>query len=140
MDAKNLIETLRARGLNFEVEGDHIKVEASREPDLETKALLHEVRQHKADVIEALIEDDPILTPEQWWPEFHRFHVEVVRSTPDLDWKWLREERPELHRTIKGIEDTIDGLGDARLSDVLSLMREWRGLVLKAESEQGTHE
>ena len=40
MDAKNLIETLRARGLNFEVEGDDIKVEASREPDLETKGLL----------------------------------------------------------------------------------------------------
>ena len=84
---------------------------------------------------------DPILTPEQWYPEFHRFHVQVVRSTPDLDWRWVRKDRPELYAAIKAIEDTIDGLGDARLSDVLNLMREWRDLILKAESErQGTHQ
>ena len=84
--------------------------------------------------------EDPILTLEQWYPEFHRFHIQVVQETPNLDWQWIRDKRPELHRAIKGIEDTIDGLGDARLSDVLSLMREWRDLILKAESErQGTH-
>ena len=82
-----------------------------------------------------------ILSPEEWYPEFHRFHVEVVRSTPDLDWGWLKRDRPELYHAIKAIEDTIDGLGDARLSDVLNLMREWRDLILKAESERkGTHE
>jgi len=83
------------------------------------------------------VEDgDPILTPAEWYPEFHRFHVEVVRSTPDLDWGWLREERPELHSAIKRIEDTTDDLGNARLSDVLSFMRSWRDLILQAESER----
>ena len=38
MDAKHLIETLEARGLNLRVNGDRIRVEASQEPDLETKA------------------------------------------------------------------------------------------------------
>ena len=79
---------------------------------------------------------DPILIPGEWWPEFHRFHVEVVRSTPDLDWGWLRRDRPQLFGSIKAIEDRIDGLGDARLSDVLSLMRDWRDLILQAESER----
>ena len=135
MDARNLIETLKARGLNLRVNGDRIRVEAPQEPDSETKALLDEVRQHKAAVIQAL-KEDPTLTPAEWWPEFHRFHVEVVRSTPDLDWGWLRKDRPELYAAIKAIEDTIDGLGDARLSDVLSLMRDWRDLILQAESER----
>ncbi len=81
-------------------------------------------------------EEDPILTPQQWYLEFHRFHVEVGRSTPDLDWGWLRKDRPELYAAIKAIEDTIDGLGDARLSDVLSFMRRWRDLILQAESER----
>ncbi len=32
-------------------------------------------------------------------------------------------------------------MGDTRLSEVLGLMRQWRELILKAESErQGTHE
>ena len=84
--------------------------------------------------------EDPILTPAEWYPEFHRFHVGVIRSTPDLDWGWLRRDRPQLFGTIKEIEDRIDTMGDTRLSDVLNLMREWRDLILKAESErQGTH-
>jgi len=133
MDAKNLIEALKARGLNFQVDGEQIKVLASREPDIETKALLNEVRHYKAEIIEALTKDDPILTREQWYPEFQRFHVEVVRRTPNLDWIWLRERQPELHRAIQGIEDRIDSLGNARLSVVMEIMTDWRALVQNAE-------
>lgn len=50
MDARNLIETLKGRGLSLRVEGDRIKVEAPHEPDPETKALLWELRQHREEV------------------------------------------------------------------------------------------
>jgi len=75
-------------------------------------------------------EDDPVLSPDQWYREFHRFHVQVVL---DLDWAWLRECRPELLKSIRGKEAQLDALGDARLSEVMVIMREWRELILKAE-------
>ena len=81
-------------------------------------------------------EDDPVLSPDQWYREFHRFHVLVVQETPDLDWAWLREQRPELLQTIKDKEAKLDALGDAKLSEVLAIMREWRGLILNAEFER----
>ena len=77
-----------------------------------------------------------ILSPEEWYPEFHRFHVQVVQETPDLDWQWLREQRPDLYTAIRDRENEIDGLGDSRLSIVMQVMTEWRELVLKAEFER----
>lgn len=50
MDARNLIETLKSRGLSLRLDGDQIKVEAPQEPDPETKALLSELRQHREEV------------------------------------------------------------------------------------------
>ncbi len=50
MDARNLIETLKGRGLSLRVEGDRIKVEAPQEPDPETKALLSELTQYREEV------------------------------------------------------------------------------------------
>ena len=50
MDARNLVETLRGRGLFLRVEGDRIKVEAPEEPDIETKALVEELRTHKEEI------------------------------------------------------------------------------------------
>jgi len=85
--------------------------------------------------------DDPILSPDQWYPEFHRFHVQVVQENPNLDWQWLREQRPDLYQAIKTKENELDGLQEARLSQVMEMMRQWRGLILQAESErQGTNE
>jgi hypothetical protein len=80
--------------------------------------------------------DDPILSVEQWYPEFHRFHMAVVGETPDFDYCWLRDVRPDLCHLIKAKEDQIDALGTARLSEVMTIMREWRGLVLKAELDR----
>ncbi len=56
MDAKNLIETLKARGVELRVNGDGIQAEASQEPDSDTQALLDEVRQHREEV-KALLAD-----------------------------------------------------------------------------------
>ena len=80
-------------------------------------------------------EEDPILTPEQWYPEFHRFHVQVVQETPNLEWQWLREHQPDLYRVIKGRENELDALGEARLSEVMEIMGQWRALILQAEME-----
>ena len=54
MDARNLIETLKARGVELRVNGDRIQVEAPQEPDSNTKALLDEVRRRRKEVISIL--------------------------------------------------------------------------------------
>ncbi len=41
-----------------------------------------------------------------------------------------------MYRAIKAKEDELDALQEARLSEVMEVMREWRELVLKAEFEQ----
>ncbi len=50
MDTRNLIQMLKGRGLSLRLEGDRITVEASQEPDPETKALLSELRQYREEV------------------------------------------------------------------------------------------
>jgi hypothetical protein len=47
MDMRTLVDTAKARGVVFKIDGDRIKVEAPREPDGETKALLESLRGHK---------------------------------------------------------------------------------------------
>ncbi len=58
MDARMLIETLKARGVELWVNGNGIQAEASQEPDSDTKALLDEVRQHREEV-KALLTGNP---------------------------------------------------------------------------------
>ncbi len=107
MDARVLIETLQSRGISVSLARDKVRVEAPQEPDEDTKALLQELREHKEEVKLFLNEEDPILTPEQWYPEFHRFHVQAVQETPNLDWQWLREQRPDLYTGIKDKENEL---------------------------------
>jgi hypothetical protein len=79
---------------------------------------------------------DPLLSVEQWYPEFHRFHMAVIAETPDFDYGWLRRNRLVLYQEIKAAENEIDALGSARLSNVIALMRQWRELILMAEFER----
>ena len=44
MDIRNLVDTAKARGVEFKIDGDRIKVEARAQPDNETKALLESLR------------------------------------------------------------------------------------------------
>ena len=80
--------------------------------------------------------DDPILAPGDLFPEFHRLHNAVVHETPDLDYGWVRRDRPDLYRRIKTIEDRIDGIEETRLSLIIGIMSGWRELILRAEFEQ----
>lgn len=82
------------------------------------------------------LENDPVLSLEVWYPVFHQLHLRVASETKGFDYRWVKDNRPKLHRRIKTIEDRIDALQEVRLSTVLSTMREWRELVLKAYFEQ----
>jgi hypothetical protein len=52
------VETARTKGLAFHVEGDRIKVEADREPDAQTKALIESLRDHKDELWSVLAAPD----------------------------------------------------------------------------------
>ena len=80
--------------------------------------------------------DDPIVSPEHWYPSFREFHHNVVRESPDFDYGELREHNPNVYPRLKAKEDEIDALGAARLSQVMALLREWRELILTAEFER----
>lgn len=80
--------------------------------------------------------DDPVLSPDQWYPHFRDFHHRVLSETPDLDYAWLKKHRPRLYREIKNLEGALDVLEYVRLSRVMKIMRQWRALILKAEFEQ----
>jgi len=81
-------------------------------------------------------EDDPILPLEAWYPVFKELHRKVVAETPHFDYLWLKEHRPDLYQAIKAKENELDALGPAPLSQVMAIMREWRGLILKAEFDR----
>ena len=78
-------------------------------------------------------EDDPIVPVWAWFPEFHAMHLKVVT----VDYLWLKEHRPDLYQAIKAKENGLDALKEARLSEVMVIVRHWRELVLKAEFERG---
>ena len=135
-DVRSLIETAQTRCLILFLEEGRVKVKAPQELDPETQALIQELRAHKEEIRSELAEEDPTLTPDQWYPEFHRFHVQVAQENPDFDRLWLKQYRPDLYLSLKAKEGEIDALHEARLSQVVAIMREWRELVLKAEFER----
>jgi len=136
MDARVLIETLQSRGLNVSLARDKVRVEAPQEPDVDTKVLLQELREHREEVKSFLNGEDPILTTEQWIPYFRDLHHKVIKETPDFDYGWLQVNRLDVYRAIKAKENELDALQEARLSEAMAIMREWRGLILQAESER----
>ena len=81
-------------------------------------------------------DDDPIVPVAAWFPEFHVFHRKVIAETPSFDYLWLKEHRPDLYRDLKTKEVELDALKDARLSEVMAIIREWRELVLQGCFEQ----
>ena len=85
---------------------------------------------------QSLRADDIVLSLEQWYPHFRDYHHRVVSESPDFDYRWLHQNKPNLFQAIKLKEKEIDALRSARLSQVMALLREWRELVLTAEFER----
>lgn len=136
MNLQALIESIRQRGYSIHVVEGRLKLRGPEAPDNETQALIDELRRHRDEVKAMLIDDDPLLGPGGWYPEFHSYHESVVKETPNFDYILLRQRNPDLYREIKVKENEIDMLQGARLSEVMALVREWRGLILKADFEQ----
>jgi len=134
-DVQSLIKSAEARGLRLFLADGKVQVRAPQALDGDTKAILQELREHKEEVKSFLNEEDPTLSREQWYPQFRDFHHKVIKETPDFDYCWLRANRPDLYQLIKTKEEDLDALGDAKLSQVMAIMREWRGLILRAEME-----
>jgi len=135
-DIRSLIETAQARGLKIFLSGGKVKVQAPHSLDGDTKALIEELREQKEEVKSILIEEDPILTPKQWYPDFRDFHHKVIAETVDFNYGWLRANSPDLYQAIKVKEDELDALQEAKLSEVMAIVRQWRELVLQAEFER----
>jgi len=93
-------------------------------------------RMTPAEIRIVLTDDDLIVPVAAWFPEFHVFHRKVIAETPSFDYLWLKENRPDLYRDIRAKENELDALGDARLSQVMAIIQEWRTLVLRACFEQ----
>jgi len=77
--------------------------------------------------------DDPIVSREQWEPEFRGYRDIVLNRSPGFDPKWLQANDPSLNYEIRLAEDRIDGLDNVPLSKVMELVGEWRKLILEAE-------
>ena len=61
----------------------------------------------------------------------------VIRGeTPHFDYLWVKEKRMDLYQTIKAKESELDALKEARLSEVMAIIHDWRTLVLQAYFEQ----
>lgn len=79
------------------------------------------------------LKDDPILTPQQWFPVFRAFVLQYYREHPDHDRLWLKDDHRELYQRIVAQEHKIDALGTVKLSELMGHLREWRDLMLQAE-------
>ena len=115
MDARALIETLKARGVELRVNGDRIQAEAPEEPDSETKVLLDEVRQHKEEILEALTQET---TPEALAASILAENT-LGEATRILDF-WKRTFGMDLDRVR-------ERSAEAGVSEHLKRLREWQG-------------
>lgn len=79
------------------------------------------------------IKDDPIVSREQWEPEFWGYRDVVLNRSQNFDPEWLQANDPGLYYAIRSAEDRIDALDNVPLSKVMEIAGEWRKLVLEAE-------
>jgi len=105
-------------------------VEAAR---LDGRPLSDADREEARRLAEAQEEDDPILTPVQWFPVFRACVLAYYRDHPDHDRMWLKDHHPELYRCIVVQENLIDAFGTVQFSELMKQLSKWRSLMLQAE-------
>ena len=89
-DVGSLIQSAQSRGLRLFLESGKVKIRAPQSLDRDTQAFIGELREHKEEIKSILGQDDPILSPDQWYPHFRDFHHKVIAETPNFDYGWLR--------------------------------------------------
>ena len=68
MSVQALLERAKENGLTVFLEDGRVQVKAAQKPQGEARALINELRQHKQEVLEALTQEDPILSVDEWLP------------------------------------------------------------------------
>jgi len=82
-------------------------------------------------------EDDPILSVDEWLPEYLAFRKKVYQQVKDANiWGYARTEKPELYAKLRAAEAKLDGPSDARLSEVMELLGQWRAVMLQIQFEE----
>lgn len=135
-NVEEIMNRLKARGFNVRLVDGAVKVAGPGKPDVETQSLLNELRSRKAEVRAMLSESDPVLSVDAWFPVFSVYVHQVIDQSKNFDLGWVRENRQELYRALKNKEAEIDALQEARLSNVMALVQQWRDLILRGEFEQ----
>ena len=137
MSIQGLLERAKKNGLTVFLEDGRVQVKAAHEPQGEARALINELREHRQEVLEALTQDDPILSVDAWLPEYLAFREKVYQRVKDSDvWGHARNKKPDLYAKLRGAESELDKLANARLSKVMELLKQWRALVLKIQLDE----
>lgn len=130
MSVQELLERARASGLTVFLKDDRVKVVAAQEPRDEARALIQELRERKEEILEALNQEDPIVSQDIMMEEFRRLQAGVIKTElKDFDYGWVRENQRDLYETIKAKEAEFEGTAGKPLSVLLGLIREWMELV-----------
>ena len=130
MTVQELLERARASGLTVFLKDDRVKVMAAQEPRDEVRALIQELRERKEEILEALNQEDPIVSQDIMMDEFRRLQEGVIKfELKDFDYGWLRENQRDLYATIKAREAEFERTEGKPLSALLGLIQEWVELV-----------
>ena len=137
MTVQELLQRAKVNGLTVSLEGGKLKVRTPQEPQGEVRALIEELRQHKGEVLEALTEEDPLVTQDIMMEEFRRLQKRIIGSElGGFDYGWIRENRRDLYGSIKAKEAEMEATEGQSLSTLLGTIREWIELVREGYREQ----
>jgi hypothetical protein len=115
------------------------KIEVKRTPEGRILARrtdgrpLTEIDRKEAEQLAVASTGDPILGVDLWFPEFHRLRQRVAAEAPDFDYVQVHKLHPDLYAELKALERRIDELEEARLSQIMDIMTQWRAAILQGQ-------
>jgi len=155
MSIQELIVLARRYGITFFFQGDEVIAEAAHRPEGKARELIELLRSRKEELFDALHrevdleceaamaqedptqnESDPILTVNQWLPEYLTFRKDLYQRVKDTAiWAKNPAVTPILYVQLKEIEAELDALKEARLSEVMELLERFQEVVLHIQFE-----